>query len=35
MGRAYDDNTVIAVATAYQSLTDWHTMHPPDLVRTK
>ena len=32
MGRAYDDNTVIAVATAYQSLTDWHTMHPPDLV---
>ena len=29
MGRAYDDNTVIAIAAAYQSLTDWHTMHPP------
>ncbi len=30
--RAYDENTVLAVARAYQSLTDWHTMHPPALV---
>lgn len=31
MGRAYDENTIIAVARAYQSLTDWHRHHPPDL----
>lgn len=30
MGRAYDENKVIAAARAYQSLTDWHTKHPPD-----
>lgn len=35
MGRAYDDNNVIAVASAYQFLTEWHTMHPPDLVERK
>ena len=28
MGRAYEENTVLAVARAYQSLTDWHTRHP-------
>ena len=32
MGRAYEENTVLSVARAYQSLTDWHTMHPPALV---
>ena len=32
MGRAYDENVVIAVARAYQSLTDWHTQHPPGLT---
>ncbi|MEE8442272.1 MAG: amidase [Dehalococcoidia bacterium] len=31
MGRAYDENSVLAVACAYQSLTDWHHRHPPDL----
>jgi aspartyl-tRNA(Asn)/glutamyl-tRNA(Gln) amidotransferase subunit A len=32
MGRAYAENTVLAVARAYQSLTDWHTQHPPGLM---
>jgi len=32
MGRAYEENTVIAAANAYQSLTDWHHRHPPDLL---
>ena len=32
MGRAYEENTVLAVASAYQSLTDRHRHHPADLV---
>ena len=32
MGRAYDENAILAVARAYQSLTDWHLRHPPELV---
>lgn len=32
MGRAYEENTVLAVARAYQSLTEWHKMHPEDLM---
>ena len=28
MGRAWEENTVLAGARAYQSLTDWHTRHP-------
>jgi aspartyl-tRNA(Asn)/glutamyl-tRNA(Gln) amidotransferase subunit A len=28
MGHPYEENTVISVARAYQSLTDWHTRHP-------
>ena len=28
MGRAYDENTIIAIARGYQSMTDWHTSHP-------
>ena len=28
MGRAYDENRILAVARAYQGLTDWHTRHP-------
>lgn len=32
MGRAYDENSVLAVARSYQSRTDWHTRHPPELV---
>ena len=31
MGRAYNENTIIAVARAYQSCTEWHLAHPPDL----
>ena len=29
MGRAYEENSILAAARAYQSLTDWHTQHPP------
>ena len=32
MGRAYEENKVLSVARVYQSLTDWHLQHPPDLV---
>jgi len=32
MGRAYDENAVLAVARAYQLLTDWHLQHPSDLI---
>ena len=28
MGRAYDENSVLAAARAYQSLTTWHKRHP-------
>jgi aspartyl-tRNA(Asn)/glutamyl-tRNA(Gln) amidotransferase subunit A len=28
MGRAWEDNTVLAAARAYQALTDWHHRHP-------
>ena len=28
MGRAYDENSVLAAARAYQSLTTWHERHP-------
>jgi aspartyl-tRNA(Asn)/glutamyl-tRNA(Gln) amidotransferase subunit A len=31
MGRAYDENAILAVARTYQGLTDWHLHHPPDL----
>ena len=29
LGRAYAENTILAVARSYQALTDWHTRHPP------
>ena len=32
MGRAYNENVILAIARAYQSLTDWHLRHPPDLT---
>jgi aspartyl-tRNA(Asn)/glutamyl-tRNA(Gln) amidotransferase subunit A len=32
MGRAYAENAILAVARTYQSLTDWHLRHPPELV---
>jgi aspartyl-tRNA(Asn)/glutamyl-tRNA(Gln) amidotransferase subunit A len=28
MGRAYEENTILAAARAYQSLTEWHRRHP-------
>ena len=28
MGRAWEENTVLAAARAYQMLTDWHRQHP-------
>ena len=32
MGRVYEENKVLAVARAYQSLTDWHQRHPPEAL---
>ena len=32
MGRAYEENAILAVARAFQSHTDWHQRHPPDLL---
>lgn len=29
MGKPYGENTILAIARAYQSVTDWHTRHPP------
>lgn len=29
MGKPYEENTILAIARAYQKLTDWHTHHPP------
>ena len=34
LGRAYDENVVLAVASAYQELTDWHSRHPSDLLQS-
>jgi len=33
MGRAYDENVIIAAASAYQTLTDWHLRHPPGTLQ--
>jgi len=30
MGRAYAENTIIAIAKGYQERTDWHRRHPAD-----
>jgi aspartyl-tRNA(Asn)/glutamyl-tRNA(Gln) amidotransferase subunit A len=30
MGKPYQENTILAIARIYQSLTDWHTRHPKD-----
>ena len=32
MGRAYEENAILAVARAYQGMTDWHQRHPPDTL---
>jgi Asp-tRNA(Asn)/Glu-tRNA(Gln) amidotransferase A subunit family amidase len=29
MGRAWEENTLLAVGRAVQARTDWHTKHPP------
>lgn len=29
LGRAYEENTILAAARAYQACTDWHQRHPP------
>jgi aspartyl-tRNA(Asn)/glutamyl-tRNA(Gln) amidotransferase subunit A len=31
MGRAWEENRILAAARAYQSRTDWHERHPPDV----
>ena len=28
MGRAWEENAILAAARAYQSVTDWHERHP-------
>ncbi len=28
MGRAYEENSILAIAREYQAMTDWHTRHP-------
>ena len=30
MGRPYDENIILSLASAYQSMTAWHERHPPD-----
>ena len=30
MGRAWEENTILAAARTYQVLTDWHLRHPPE-----
>ena len=35
MGRAYDENIILAVARVYQSITNWHKRHPHDLTPVK
>jgi aspartyl-tRNA(Asn)/glutamyl-tRNA(Gln) amidotransferase subunit A len=30
MGRAWEENTILAAARAYQSVTDWHDRHPAE-----
>lgn len=32
MGRAYDENRVIEIAHAYQSMTNWHKRHPAEVM---
>jgi aspartyl-tRNA(Asn)/glutamyl-tRNA(Gln) amidotransferase subunit A len=32
MGRAYEENEVIAVARSFQSQTDWHLQHPKSIL---
>ena len=32
MGRAYEENIILAAAKTYQTLTEWHTQHPKSLV---
>ena len=32
MGRAYAENTVLQIASSYQSLTKWHEYHPEQLA---
>jgi aspartyl-tRNA(Asn)/glutamyl-tRNA(Gln) amidotransferase subunit A len=28
MGKPYEENTILAIAHAYQEVTDWHKRHP-------
>jgi len=32
MGRAHGENSILALARTYQKLTNWHNLHPPDLM---
>ena len=31
MGRAWEENTVVAAARAWQAMTDYHLHHPPEV----
>jgi Asp-tRNA(Asn)/Glu-tRNA(Gln) amidotransferase A subunit family amidase len=31
MGRAWEENTVLAAARAWQGITDYHLHHPPEV----
>ena len=31
VGRAFEENRLLAIAAAYQELTDWHERRPPGL----
>jgi aspartyl-tRNA(Asn)/glutamyl-tRNA(Gln) amidotransferase subunit A len=32
LGRAYDENVILSIANAYQSMTAWHERHPVDVI---
>jgi aspartyl-tRNA(Asn)/glutamyl-tRNA(Gln) amidotransferase subunit A len=32
MGRVWEENTILAAARAWQSVTDWHTRRPATLL---
>lgn len=32
VGRAYNENVIIALANVYQSMTNWHEQHPPSFL---
>ena len=31
LGRAFSEETLVALASAYQEMTDWHGQRPPEM----